>query len=233
MAISANALTAGVSAATLSAYATAAVTPTANRLIIAVLEVGKNNTGSTSSIGVTGNGLTWTTVANIGIDGATSASYNAQLSIFRAVGAAPTNTAISFSTGFLCVSAAWSVFEIDGADITGSNGDTAIVQIVSNKADLASAVTVTTAAFTSPHNGTVFATGASQIGTTPAAFTIDAGYTSIHATGTTHSAVATGWRIDNDTSVTTTANETTNIGGVVIEIKVKPGGMAALLGAGG
>jgi hypothetical protein len=184
------------------------------------VEIGRETTGPvTSFTSVTGNGLTWVEVAKVGVALNSGSNYNAQLSLYRAMGASPSAGAITINVGFNCVSCAWSLIEFSGIDTSGTNGSGAIVQSVTNTASTVTSITGTLSAFSSAGNATYGAFGASDSGGVPRTFTAGTGYTEIHDTGSTFSAVFTEFRSDNDTTVDATASASTNIGVIAVEIK--------------
>jgi hypothetical protein len=105
-------------------YTTDPFTPTANRLVLAFVMSRRAGGGGAATPTAQGNGLTWTPVASVAMNG----SPDRRLTCLRAFGAAPTTGALSFDFGgetqSLC---AWSVFEYDGIETSGA-GVGAVVQ---------------------------------------------------------------------------------------------------------
>ena len=118
-----------------TSFATASITPTANRLVLAWV------TSRVAAAGIptaSGNGLTWVQVATIA-DG----SGGIRLTVFRAMGASPSAGAVTFDFGGVSqTSCCWSIAEYGSVDTSGTNGIWAVVQ----------SVTKTTAAGTSDTN---------------------------------------------------------------------------------
>ncbi len=116
----AGSATTGTSPAT--SFASASITPTADRLQLAVI-ASVRVAGSVGTPTASGCGLTWAQVATIDI------SVIRRITVFRALGASPTPGAVTFDwTGqtqdrFLC-----SMFEVSDTDLSGANGSGAIVQ---------------------------------------------------------------------------------------------------------
>jgi hypothetical protein len=115
-----NNLTVG-SDSDLSSYSTDSITPGPNRLVLAfVMSASAVNEQPTAQ---NNNGLTWVPVKTVQV------SQGGRLTCFRSLGAAPTSGPITFDfDGNNQDFCAWSVFEYDGVDITGTSGSGAVVQ---------------------------------------------------------------------------------------------------------
>jgi hypothetical protein len=102
---------------------TASVTPGANRLVLVV--VGNTHGTTANAVTLTGNGLTYVQIGTLQFNGVLS-----RLSVFRAMGAAPTAGSITITVGGAqtATGIGWTVWEINGVDTTGTNGSGAIVQ---------------------------------------------------------------------------------------------------------
>jgi len=128
VAITASALTSGGDTTAATSYATASITPGANRLVL--LAVAGNLTGTAAApTSVTGNGLTWVQVGHVEYD--TSGTHYG-FTLFRALGASPSSGAVTITYAASQGSCVWSVLEFDGVDTSGTNGSGAIVQAVSH-----------------------------------------------------------------------------------------------------
>ena len=152
MAITATNLTTAGDGTDLASYATASVTPASNNLVL----VWAYSIAAAAAVTptMTGNGLTWVQVASI--DDAGNGTGLRRITLFRAMGAAPTAGGITISFGTQTqTGCAWSVAQYTGMDTTGTNGSGAIVQSATNfVATTATSVTVTLAAFASVNNAT-------------------------------------------------------------------------------
>lgn len=231
MAISTTLLTSGSSGTDAASYTTASVTPTANRLQLLAVEVARYTAGPPGAWTVTGNGLTWVEVARVGIE-TNGANYNASLSLFRAMGPAPTAGAITINlNGTTAVSCAWSLVECAGVDTSGTNGSGAIVQAASANVNANTALTVTLGAFSSVNNATFACFGASDAAGTPRTYTAGTGFTEIADTGVQYSSVTSMFRADNDTTANTTTSASTNIAGIAVELKASGNTMTASPGS--
>ena len=213
MAITATALTSGESAADDTAYVTASITPTANRLVL-VAVASRVSTSPPESPTLSGNGLTWVEVGTITGTGASTR----RITLFRSMGAAPSAGAITIDfAGNIQIGAAWSVVEFAGIDTSGANGAGAIVQTATNNVGAATSLTVTLAAFSSADNGAygAFFAGANEVQSA------GAGFTELDDVGTTGEPLRchTEWRVDNDTTVDASSASSTGRGGVAVEIK--------------
>lgn len=129
-------------------YTTASITPTANTLVLAVVHMAAA-TAPAPMVTLTGAGLTWVEHVAIGW----WVGHARRITVFRAVGTNPTSGAITITsdrsaTGMHCL-----ICEIPGVDISGSNGENAIIQAV---ADTGSSRTM--AAFQDPVNNLAFGT---------------------------------------------------------------------------
>jgi hypothetical protein len=104
------------------AFETGAYTPTPNALVLAVI-CSFNLAHDTVPTALTGNGLTWVLVE-------TTWGYSNQYreSVYRAMGAAPTNTtlAVTFNSVQECIII--RIMELTNVDTSGANGSGAIVQ---------------------------------------------------------------------------------------------------------
>lgn len=122
MAITAALLTASGDATDLAAYATASITPTANRLVLAA--VFNEGAGVDETPTLTGNGLTWVQIVTFEDGGA-----NNRFTVFRAMGAAPSAGAVTIDFGGLTQTrCGWSIIEFAAVDTSGTNGSGAVVQ---------------------------------------------------------------------------------------------------------
>lgn len=220
MAITVTALTSGKNETDLTSYATSSINPTANRLVLALVGAfaGTQVTPTASGGGMT----TWTQVASR-IDGSSRV-----LTLFRALQASPGSGALTFSFGATTQNwCLWSVFEIDGVDITGSNGANAIVQAVMDIVEPGTSLTVTLAAFGDAGNGTVGGFFCTDPGAPDVAFLVGSGFTKIHSFRTpgadSDTGMLTEYRVDNDTTVDASFSNS-DAQGIALEIKAASGG---------
>jgi len=116
-------LTAGSNVTASSSFATATITPGAGRLVLAFVlgqKVGGPGTPTAS-----GNGLTWQQVASV----TNAGPGNSRITCFRAMGPAPSVGPLTFDfAGQQQQACAWSVFEYDNVDGSGTNGSGAVAQ---------------------------------------------------------------------------------------------------------
>lgn len=182
--------------------------PGANNVVFAWV-VNTHGTSAGAPTSVTGNGLTWNQIIT-----KASAAGTVRGSLYYAMGASPSNGALSVTFSGNQTGAAIHVFELSGADGTGT-----IVQSASNAAAAAGSVTVTLSAFASANNATVACFG----GLRNAGINPDMGFTEIYDNGyTTPSTEAeSGWKNAEDTSITGTWSAgTADIVGVACEVKL-------------
>lgn len=231
-AITQASLTSGSDNVDNSSFATASITPTANRLILAAIYNSKSTAPAAPTL--SGNGLTWVSIATIIFN--EGQAVERRISLFRAMGASPSAGAMTIDfAGVNQTSCGWSIFELDGIDTSGTNGSGAIVQSVTNELTVSgTSLTVTLAAFGSTDNGAVAVFGVRDA----VVITPDTGWTEIHDINWTlpGSALETQWRADNDTTAVASWTGNEIAGGIAAEIKVAAVGGAtpqrALMGVG-
>lgn len=223
MAVSFATTTSSASETDASSYATASVTPTANKLqLLAIVSRHGSTTPNTPT--ASGNSLTWVAIANVHFD--TSGSQR-KLTLLRAMGSSPTTGTITIDFASQTQSGCtWDLVEVTGADTSGTNGSGAIIQSKTNAdtGGTATGLTVTLdAAITSTLNA-VFATFAVGDGTL--SFTPGSGFTELsdHSVGaeaniklqTMYDAAGA----DTTADVALTGGDgNSEIGGIAIEIK--------------
>ncbi len=209
-------LTNGVDTANASPYTTGSITPTADRLVLcAVLNTA---TAAAGAVSVAGCGLTWAEVATVQYNTAASKLY--RLSVWRAMGSAPTSGALTITVAGSPTGCAWSVTEFSGADTSGTNGSGAIVQSATNATDAATSCAVTLSSFASVDNAT-YAAYALDVNTAITPDATPGGWTELSddSLGSTPAArLEAGWNASNDTAPTSTFSSSDNAG-IAIEIK--------------
>ena len=218
--ISATNLTSGTSATDATSYATASITPTANRLVL--LAVTSHIAGGVSPVEptATGNGLTWVSIS-------TNVTWNCNLrrmTLFRAMGDAPTTGAITISFGSETqLFSTWSVVEFSNVDTSGTNGSGAIVQVVNHTwgTGFATARTETISAFSVNGNA---AYGYKQHGTNEVT-TPGVGFTELNDDNLNDGGLLSGnqtqWKL-SDNSIDWTWATSARSMAILAEIKVEP-----------
>lgn len=194
--VSASGLTTNGSNTDASSYATASITPSADKLILAWVYSIASAAPNTPT--ASGNGLTWVQVAttsdNIG---------NRRITLFRAMGASPSSGAVTFDFGGQTqIGCAWSVVEYDNVDTSGSNGSGAIVQAVADGSGAnATSFSITLSSFGSTLNATAGGFGIPL--NTSGQPSVGSGFTSTGQRNQDNPnlAIASEFREDNDTSV--------------------------------
>ena len=219
MPITMTSLTSGADDTNQETYVTASISPPANELILVAVQGGSTVDPVVSSI--TGNDLTYTEVATVVIDG------NRRITLFRAMGAAPSAGAVTIVIPAVGVYCHWSIASFAGVNTGGTHGSAAIVQSATNTADAATSLTVTLAAFAGAGNATYGCLGRSTGAEDP--ITVGTGFTEIHevATATNLGSTQSQWRNDNDTSVDWSWSSGSEPAGIAVEI-----GAAASAGSG-
>jgi hypothetical protein len=107
-----------------ASFQTATITPHANTLILLFVTSSTTLFGGSPSVPtISGNGLVWVQVNSIVF------GNDRRLSCFRAMGAAPAAGVLTIDFGGQVQDfCAWSVFEFDGVDTSGSSGSAAVKQ---------------------------------------------------------------------------------------------------------
>jgi hypothetical protein len=216
MTIAATTLTSGSSSSNLSAFTTASVRPSPNRLLLLAVAQKQVGTTATSPATVTGNGLTWTAVATVDM----WLSVKANLTLYRAMGTAPTTGTITItSTSGTYDACAWSLTEFIGPVASGSGGADAIVQYATASADDVDTLEIALAAFASTANATYAAFGAGSDLSVVRTNTPADGFTELHDTGAQNTSVGTAWRNNNSLTASTTLNDVASgLAGIAVEI---------------
>ena len=173
----------------LSSYATASITPTGDRLVMAFF-FSTVASGTPNTPTATGNGITWTAAG-------TFTSGTRRITLLCGSTASPSAGSITFDLASQTqTNGAWSVFELTGASTAASCAG--VIQTQGNTGT-GTPASVTLAAFGSASNGTVSAV----FNTGGALVTPGTGFTEINDTST-GIGKQTQWRADNDTSVDAT-----------------------------
>jgi hypothetical protein len=223
MAVSGSHLVSSASGVDATSYATASITPTANRLVLAAI-VNQRVTAPAPEPTLTGNGLTWVSVATQLYPVGTNAD-RARITVFRALGAAPSAGAVTIDfAGDTQIGAAWSISEFSGVDTGGTNGSAA-VGTPATAVDTGAVTTLVVApTFTSADHGTYCAIGhgANENKVEGAGFTLLGN----GRAGSPSQCVGSEWRADNDTTADMTWATGVRPGGVAVELKV-PAAVAA------
>mgnify|MGYP007031186217 CR=1 FL=1 len=207
-------LVANSSSTDASNYTTASISPGANRLILAA--VASTFSSLPNAPTLSGNGLTWVQIATITFN--TVATPLSRLTVFRALGAAPTTGAVTIAfAGQVQLNCLWGIAEFTNVDTSGTNGSGAVVQSATNRGNAATNLSVTLAAFASFSNATygAFSTDLNE------AVSSGLGFSSLSDGGTSTPTQRrkTEWRNENDTLVDATATNPADWGGIAIEIR--------------
>lgn len=219
MAVSLANLTSGTDTDGNSTATTASVSPSSNKLELLTVSSRTLITANPNQPTISGNGLTWVAIASVVYDD--TSSSRRRITLFRALGASPSSGAISIDFGGQNqTTVVWSLEEVSGIDTSGTNGSGAIVQSATNFDDTATAstLTVTLGAFSNTNNAT-FGSFANGFGlATP---TVGSGFTKLgeQADGNNDIKVLTEWKSTNDTTVDINWGDTSELGGIAIEIR--------------
>lgn len=226
MAIAASVLAGAVNTTNLSSYATASITPTANRLVLAFISSGHATGGQVNTTPtLTGNGLTWVEIGNIQSGNATT---GAKTTVFRAMGASPSAEAVTIDFGGITQTrCGWSIVEFSDIDTSGTDGSGAVVQF---KTAAATSGTAGTADFDAAFgDGTNNATYSAITNRIAEAVTEEGGFTELHdlAFGADAAHMQSMWRIGEDQTPAPTWTTSAHWAQLVVEIKAAGGGTPA------
>lgn len=196
-------------------YTTSSISPSANKLVLCLVSATDNFVDETILVNsVTGANLTWVEVAEITLD--TIAAPRQTLAVYRAMGTAPNSGALTITLDRQAALGQWIIAEFEFVDISGDNGENAVVQAVTNRADSGTSITATLAAFGDAANGTV---GCFTSSGNPPNWTPGTGFIEIaEATGSDRVSMME-FRADNDTSVDATASVDADIAVIGLELK--------------
>lgn len=212
MAISGTGLIGNGLQATQSIYTTASVTPSSDNLVLVAVISVLNSALSTPTL--TGNGLTYVQIGSP-VDFGAIATPEYRFSLFRALGASPSAGAITITHSLSMFGCLWTVSQFSGIDTGGTNGSAAIVQSATNRADTATSLTATLAAFADAANGCYGAFGLAVNNSVSQG----AGFTALDNFGIgTLARLSAQWRVDNDTTVDASF-ASSNVAGFAVEIK--------------
>ena len=194
------------SAAASSTAVTANFTPTANRLVIAGV-FSADSDGSAPIPTGAGNSLTWAQIDTQSYFGGI-----ARITLFRALGASPTNGAFTATFGDTQdLGRTIIIAEVYSVDTGGTNGSAAVVQSDPNTGS-GTALSTALAAFGSANNGVLAFWGGASLTTT---LTPEAGHTEVDE----ESGCMMSFLASNDTTPTATQSTNDEWAGIAIEIK--------------
>lgn len=222
MAVSISNITSGSDTDGNSTATTASVSPSSNKLLL--LTIGSRTAISTDPNipTATGLGLTWVTVDSVVWD--TTSSSRKRITTLRALGTVSAGTISIDFGGQNQTRCYWTLEEVTGMDISGSNGSGAIVQSATNKDETPLAaggtLTVTLSTFSNSNNATY---GAFAQDSGDGDVTAGTGFTRYgHVDDSANAmSMAAEFRSDNDTTVTAINNSSFSgaMGGIAIEIR--------------
>ena len=215
-AITQASLTSGTDAVDNTIFTTASITPTANNLVIAVIN-NRATDPNADDPSLSGNGMTWVEITNV-----LWSATNRRLTMLRAMGASPSAGAVTITFNNTQTDCHWSIFEFAGVDTSGTNGSGAVVQSATNTDNPITSLTVTLAAFGSATNGAAsgFVHNAAE------ASTPDTDWTEIHDLNGTAVGLETQWRATSDTTAAASWATSSRGAGIAIEIKEEVAGAA-------
>jgi hypothetical protein len=124
-------LTQGSSESDSSSYATASISPTADRLVLAFINTVRFDVDVSDVPTLSGAGMTWVLVTSQAYENA--GTDRARVTIFRALDASPGSGALTFQYANTHLRASWGIIEFSGVDTGGADGADAIVQVVQDE----------------------------------------------------------------------------------------------------
>lgn len=226
MAITAANLTDGIDTSAGTSATTASITPTGNRLLLAIVASHRSDSVDPAAPSLSGNGLTWVQIGTALWD--STSSSRRRVTLFRAMGASPSAGAVTIDfAGQTQANIAWAIDEFDGVDTSGTNGSGAIVQTADSTAGINASIEITLGAFSDAGNATYGGFGcAGDTGIAGTGFTI-LGQGGSFANSL---AVASEFKDSNDTSVDLTWQDdpAQSSGGTAVEIKAAAAGGTAV-----
>lgn len=203
----------------ITSQASASYTPSANQLVLCIVESRTAITVDPTQPTLTGNGLTWVVVATIVFDD--TSSSRKRITVFRSMGASPTTGAVTADFAAQTQTDVGIVVDqFSGVDTSGTNGSGAVVQSASAKDNTgtATSLTATLAAFGSANNATYGGAGFGSV--VNSAGSVGTGFTGLSDLNTpTTNRVMTEWKATNDTTVDINASAVEELGIIGIEIK--------------
>lgn len=216
MALSVTTVDSGANDTDGTSFLTASKTPTANALqLLAVAR--RVSSGGLGTVSVSGCGLTWVAVRT-----------EANLTVFRALGASPTTGQLTITTSLTNICVVYSWVEVTGCDTSGTNGSGAIVQSNGNNVGTSGTSIATTLSARSNAGNILYEGTATRANN---AITHPTSWTEIHDLGTSTDTqrAETAWYNADDTAPGTSFAASSNRAIVALEIKVAP---VALTGSG-
>jgi hypothetical protein len=187
-----------------SPYTTGNITPTANKIIIAMCSA-YNSSAIPDTMTISGCNLTWTKIGS-------AQATTTRVTVWWGVGNAPSTGALTIEASG-AVNASWCVAELTNAHISMP-----IVQQVPNTATGATSITATLSAFEKATNATMGAFGCNSSGGSTAG--LGGGFASVGKYWNGEQAEALlEFRNDNDTTVDATRSASGNIEIVGFEVR--------------
>ena len=152
-------LTSGSSETNTTTYATASISPNADRVLLAIVNGLRLSVALDAAPTCSGLGLTWVEVATVAYRHGELAPDRTRMSIFRAIGPGPTTGAVTFTFPETQARATFAVLELRGTKTGGGDGADAIVQTVISAQATTSTPLATLAIFSDAANATFGAGG--------------------------------------------------------------------------
>lgn len=216
MPVTTNHLTTSGNTSAGTAYSSASISPTGNRLVLAAIAHSASGVQPVPTI--SGGGMTtWNQVNTVEINGFV------RISVFRALQSSPSSGALSITFSASQDRCAWSIVELIGIDTGGSNGSNAVVQSATGAVSgSGTSVTATLGDFSNVGNATF---GAAVVQSNPErTISPGSGFTEIaeyNAPAGNFIAIQTEFKNTNDTTVDITASGVANHLGIIgLEIAV-------------
>ena len=219
--IATSLLTSGSSQTDASSYATASVSPGANRLVLVFVVSFLSGAATLSTL--SGASMTWVKVAD-----RTFSSNNLRITVFRGLSTAPGSGALTIDFGGTSQSnCGWAVVEFSGVDTGGDDGERAVVQSAVANAGSVNSLTVALAAFADAVNNV--AVGVHCKVNSGETLAVGSGFTELVEVTQTEAGASWSaqveWKTGEDTGVDASHSGTArNYGGVALELQAAVSG---------
>ena len=124
----------------MSGFSSASISPTGNRLLLAIVVSRFDGAPGDNIWSVAGDGLTWVRVEEVQF------ASNRSVGVFRAMGTSPSSGAVTFTEGGSAApvgTVAYSIIEFSGIDTSGTNGSGAVGTPAIGSTDFATSLGIT------------------------------------------------------------------------------------------
>ena len=200
-----------------TSFATASISPSANKLVVVCVHSHDNAGGDPSTPTISGASMTWTQIVT-----KRGTSDNAhRITLFRALSASPGSGALTINFSTTQNEVLWSILEFSTINPGGTNGANAIVQSATNaSSSTGTSGSVTLSAFSNSANATF---GFIIVQQTSGQIIEGSGFTEINEY-LSFDNIHTEYKQTNDTGVDWTWTNSSHWLAAALELKIKSGG---------